>query len=254
MKKILALIMAVAMIATFATVIMAADEEKVVAKYTFDNGKDEGLEQVGENATFADGTVTLGADTYFKAPINLKGATSVTVSLKVKPTGKTAWPFEITSVEKHTYPKEHYLGALLNADLTVERYANPEEKNARPGNVFISGIGTEMVEIVIVYGADGSTKVSVNGEEKGTFTQPDGYDLSIANCVGENPVLSIGHANWGEFSDGLVVDEVVVSATFASTSDEPSKEPSAPPTGFATIALAVAAIASGAYVVSKKNH
>ena len=97
----------------------------------------------------------------------------------------------------------------------------------------------------IVWGADHGTVVSVNGEEKGTFAQPDGYDLTIANCIGENPVVQIGKANWGEYSDGLVIDEVTIAATYASET--------ASQTGFATIALAIAAIGSGAYIVSKKH-
>ena len=250
MRKFLALVMVAAMMATFASVAFA--EDTVVATYTFDEGKaDAGLTENGENFTYADGTVTLGAESYFTSDVDLKGAESVTVTMKVKPTGSTAWPIEITSEESHAYPTEHYLGVLLNADLTAERYANPAEKNARPGNVVVSGIGTDMVEIQIVWGADNGTVVYVNGEEKGTFAQPDGYDLTIANCIGENPVVQIGKANWGEYSDGLVIDEVTIAATYAADGAEDGE--TASQTGFATIALAIAAIGSGAYIVSKKH-
>ena len=257
MRKFLALIMAVAMIATFACVVSAESAE---------------LTAVGENITYNDdGTVTLGAGSYFTAPIDLSGAEAVTVSFKAVPTGDRCWAFEITSENPHPYPSEHYLGALINSSLIVERYAN--DNGARPGSADVGGIvAGEAIDVVVVFNAEGGTVVSVNGEEKATFEQPEGYDLSIANCVGENPALCIGFAHWGDGEDsvgGFTVGNVSVAVTTSAgttTTDYTFGGASATPadgadgagetasqTGFATIALAIAAIGSGAYIVSKKH-
>lgn len=194
-----------------------------LASYTFDEGKaDAGLTENGENFTYADGTVTLGAESYFTADVDLSFVDAISVTMRVKPTGRTAWPIEITSESTHIYPWEHYLGVFLNFNLTAERYANPADKGQRPGEVIVDDIGTDMVEIKVVWGVDNGTVVYVNGEEKGTFAQPAGYDLSIVNCIGGSPTVQIGKGNWnsGEYSDGLVIDSMSISVHKAELKTE----------------------------------
>ena len=123
--------------------------------------------------------------------------------------------------------------------------------------------------------------VYLNGELAGTAEiTADGFDL--ATILGESPTLQIGKCNWdsGYYANGLVIDEIVVykealSADEVAGAFDVKGAPSAgdnagdtteggntneetggkaPQTGFATIALAVAAIGSGAYIVSKKRH
>ena len=262
MRKFLAIIMAVAMMATLVCVVSAVDDSKVIVKYTFDNGAESGLEEVGEGLTYADGAVTFGGGAYLKTGLDLSGVEALSVAFRVKPTGSTSWPFEITSEESHAYKTEHYLGVLLNTGIVAERYGFKEEVEGRPdrpGNIVVGDVGTDYLDVVIVYPNDGTTIVYINGEEAGKYegTDSEAFDLSIANCVGETPELHIGWAAWNEASDGMVLDELVVYNT-ALTADEVATALSAtgkaPQTGFATIALAIAAIGSGAYIVSKKNH
>ena len=84
MRKFLALIMAVAMIATLASVVFAADTKTVSVTYTFDENKaDAGLTEHG-TVTYADGKATFGADGWLESDIDLKGATSLKVTAVVK--------------------------------------------------------------------------------------------------------------------------------------------------------------------------
>ncbi len=259
MKKILALVMVVAMFACFATVANAAAPEGQIAYYTFDAADEAGLTVNGENATYADGTVTLGDATYLTADVDLTGVTAMTIALKVKTTDNDAnWGFEITSEEAHTYPAEHYIGCLLNDNVTIERYNNP---NGRPASAAAPITVGEWIEVVAVLPEDGSIVLYVNGEEVANVPQTEGFDLNIAGCIGETPEFKIGKANWGagEFAAGTTFDTVVVYNTalsadeVATAFEAPAAEEDAPQTGFATVALAIVAIGSGAYIVSKKH-
>ena len=249
MRKFLALIMAVAMIATFASVVFAA-ETKTVAHYTFDDNKaDEGLTEYG-TVTYADGMATFGADGYLRAPLDLTGATAVKVTVKLTPPTDVAgarWIFDITSDEKHN-DIDKYMAAYFNSKndyIDGEAYGG----GARPDHTWVA-VATPTEPIEFVYAYDETTRTvttTVNGEggDNASKVLPDDGRFTIANMAGENPFIQLGKANWGdgEFANTLVIDEVTVEVTTGS----------APQTGFATIALAIAAVASGAYVVSKKH-
>lgn len=254
MKKILALVMVVAMLACFASVTSAAAPAGQIAWYGFD-GNDAGLTANGE-VTYADGVATLGADGWFLSDVDLKGAEELTVAYKVlvSEPEHANWAFEITSEESHSWPNEHYLGVLLNTGFTVERYNNA---GARPANATGTIVAGEWFEMVCVYPADGSIIVYVDGVEVANVPQTEGYDLAIANCIGETPALQIGKANWGEYSNGASFDTLAVYNR-ALTADEvatalEAPAADAPQTGFATVALAVVAVLSGAYIVTKKH-
>ncbi len=281
MKKILALIMAIAMVACFASVVMAADSN-VVARFTFTNGKDEGLTENGSNFTYANGAVTLGAESYLTADASaLKGLTAMTIAMKVKgpasDTGKAAWVYEISSEDQHSWPKEHYLGMYYdNKDnpgkFSAQRYSNPDGRPADANKMEYNP--DAFMSIVVVYPEDGSIIVYADGTEVANVPQTEGFDLSLAGCIGENPHFQIGKANWenGEYAEGVTLSELVVYNTAltaeeaaaityeadeasapATTPSQGGDKPTAPQTGFATIALAIAAIGSGAYIVSKKH-
>ncbi len=283
MKKFLALIMVVAMVASFASVVTAADDSNVVARFTFTNGKDEGLTENGSNFTYANGAVTLGAESYLTADASaLKGLTAMTIAMKVKgpatDTKKAAWVYEISSEEKHAYPTEHYLGMYYdNKDnpgkFSAQRYSNP---NGRPTDANKMDYNPDVfMSIVVVYPDDGSIIVYADGKEVANVPQSENFDLSLAGCIGENPHFQIGKANWdnGEYAEGVTLSELVVyntaltaeeaaAVTYADDPTTPAQGGSgaggagggAPATGFATVAIAIAAVGSGAYVVSKKRH
>lgn len=264
MRKILALIMAVAMMAVLASGVFADDT--VTVTYTFDEGKaDAGLTEHGE-LTYADGAVTFGADGWLESDIDLTGATSLKVTAKVKAPedrGTTAWIFDATSEASHPWPNEHYVALLFdkpnNCNLAAERYNNAGTRPAHPENLAITD---DFMTIVGEFKADGSVVVSIDGEEVANVAQPEGFDLNLADCLGETPMFMIGHANWnaGEYANGMVLDEITIEATVpgaaapADGTDAPAEDgETASQTGFATIALAIAAIGSGAYIVSKKH-
>ncbi len=260
MKKILALVMTATMLLALASVAFAAAPEGQIAYYEFNEGE-TGLTVNGENATYADGVLTLGDATYLTADIDLANVTEMTIAMKVKITDTDAnWGFEITSEEQHTYPAEHYIGSLLNGSITIERYNNTD---GRPTSAAAGEIAADTwTDIVVVLPADGSVIVYVNGAEAVNVPQTEGFDLAIQNCIGENPVFQIGKANWGEgeFANGTSFDTFAVynkalTAEQVATAFEKAEAPEtgAPQTGIATIALAVVAMLSGAYIVSKKH-
>ena len=255
MKKILALVMVVAMLACFASLTSAAAPADQIAWYGFD-GNDAGLTVNGENVTYADGVATLGDATYFTSDVALAGVEELTVAFRVMTTDTDAnWPFEITSEESHSWPNEHYIGVLLNSGFTVERYNNAGARATAATGTIVTG---EWMDMVCVFPADGSIIVYINGEEIVNIPQTEGYDLAIANCIGETPVLDIGQANWGEYSAGTSFDTFAVysralSADEVATALEQAEAAEAPQTGFATAALAVVAVLSGAYIVTKKH-
>ncbi len=259
MKKILALVMVVAMLACFATVANAAAPEGQIAYYTFDAADEAGLTVNGDNATYADGAVTLGDATYLTADIDLSGVTAMTVALKVKITDTDAnWGFEITSEEAHSWPAEHYIGCLLNGSAVIERYNNTD---GRPNSASATIAVDEWVELVVVLPEDGSIVLYADGAEVANVPQTEGFDLAIANCIGETPVFQIGKANWGEgeYAAGTSIDTFAVYNTalsadeVATALEAPAADEEAAQTGFATVALAIVAIGSGAYIVSKKH-
>ncbi len=251
MRKFLALIMAVAMIATLASVVFAADTKTVSVTYTFDENKaDAGLTEHG-TVTYADGKATFGADGWLESDIDLKGATSLKVTAVVKAPedkGPTAWIFDCTSQESHPWPNEAYAALLFNKDeggnLKAELF-NGTGRPSNEGELKNLPITADFMTIVGEFKADGTVVVSVDGTEVANVAAPADKDLTLVNCIGENPVFMIAHANWnaGEFSNGMVLDSISIEA----------EVPAAPQTGFATIALAIAALASGAYVVCKKH-
>ncbi len=263
MKKILVIALAALMLAVMAVPAFAATPEGQIAYYDFDD--ETGLTKNGDNVTIADGVVTLGAQSWLETEIDLAGVTEVTVAFKVKfPATSPNWAFEITSQEEHASwvnggTPESYLGALYNGSLVVERY-----HNGRLGSVSGAFTADEWHEVVCVFSADEKTTVYVDGALFGEYDPTaDGSEegrFAIANCVGETPTLKIGKANWvgGEYADGTSVDTLVVynkalTANEVATALEEAVEEEAPVTGVATIVLAVVAMLSGAYIVSKKH-
>ncbi len=260
MKKILVLVMTATMLLALASVAFAAAPEGQIAWYDFTEGE-EGLTLTGEDATYADGAVTLGVDTWITADVNFTGATAITVAMKVKSDMNTDWAWDISSDEAHDWNNgEHYLGCLLNGSgIVLERYSNA---GGRPATVPAIPLAADTwVELVVVYNADGSTVAYVNGEKAGEVAQSEGFDLSVANCIGEAPRFQIGKSNWPDaVNGGLTVDTLAVynkalTANEVATAFEKSEAPVvvAPQTGVATVALAVVAMLSGAYIVTKKH-
>ena len=261
MRKFLALIMVVAMVATFASVVSAKDP--VTVTYTFD-GNDAGLTAHGDNITYnEDGTVTLGAESWFESDLDLANAESISITAKVVNTNAAdaVWIFEVSSETAHNWPSEHYFAAFYDHNVeTVTVQAFNDDDGSRTEQPQITVSSEELTEIRVDYSTNVLTTY-LNGEKVADTTIADYCDIAHTITTGDRkaPVLQIGKANWGsgEYSNGLTIDELTITVTYGEgTTDAPATGDTekAPSTGFATIALAIAAIGSGAYVVSKKQH
>ena len=154
MKKIIAIIMAVAMIACFASVASAADASKVLAHYTFDENKaDSGLTAEG-NVTYADGAAKFGGESsWLKSDASLGGLNAITIAVRAKGLtnigGGGQWIYDITSQETHN-GGEYYFGLFYeNGKLNAEAYAGSRPS---PSNVSVEvEDGDKAVEIVVTY-------------------------------------------------------------------------------------------------------
>lgn len=286
MKKVLALIMVAAMIACFAVVTSAAAPSDYIAYFSFDDaeaglaGGQAKAEIIGEGAQFADGAITLKDNaTYLKVTKNdgtplLTGVETLTVAFKAYVEGAPCWPFYVipdtlpSGTEFQTWPQEIYIGCLLNTNANFERYNNVEQ-NARPAAGSAPIAQSEWVHVAGVYDTD-KTLIYVNGELVSETPNTEGYDQSLPAILGQNSTFYIGYATWGsgEYFNGsldeyivydyaLTADQVAALAAegvpAGDAGDGDDSGGGAPQTGFATVALAVAAIASGAYIVSKKR-
>lgn len=280
MKKLFSVIIAVLMLASLSAPVFAADDNCIV-RYTFDDAE-TGLQSEGMDTTimgdangisFADGVATFNGIWLQAYPTDdrFEGLTEVTVAFRVKVDGVTLnqWPFEITSEFQHAWPVEHYLGCRLDSNYLVERYGN--DSTDRPASATGPLLAGEWMDLVCVYPEDGSTLVYINGELIQNVPATEGYDLSIANCIGKDPMLNIGKANWGNelFYGELDILEIYNKALSANevatlwgrsagneTTDiggDNDNGNSAPQTGFATAILATVAVFSGAYIVTKKH-
>jgi len=291
MKKVLALIMVAAMIACFAVVTSAAAPSDYIAYFSFDDAE-SGLtgggakaEIIGEGAKFENGAITLDDNaTYLKVtkadgkPL-LTGVETLTIAFKAYCYDLSApsWPYYAipdtlpSGTEQQQWPREIYIGMLLKNDAALAERYNNADKAARPSAGSAPIPANEWIHVAVVYDVD-KTLIYINGELLNETPNTEGYDQSLPAILGQNSKYYIGLATWdaGEYFKGSLDDYVVYD--YALTAEQiaalaadgvPAGDNGgdigdnggggAPQTGFATVALAVAAVASGAYIVSKKR-
>ncbi|MCD8055272.1 MAG: leucine-rich repeat protein, partial [Clostridiales bacterium] len=179
---------------------------------------------VGEGMTYDDGesvTMTDG-ESYFTVAKDdgtalLEGLTEVTISFDANTTGDTSWAFEVTSETEHSYETEHYIGCVIRDDVQVERYNNTE---GRPDYASGSTTNDTWVHYDCIFYADGCTAIYVDGELVSIVAQNDGFDLSLANCIGEDSTFYVGHSVWGEFFSGSLKNLVVYSTAIYEHTDD----------------------------------
>ncbi|MCD7944126.1 MAG: leucine-rich repeat protein, partial [Clostridia bacterium] len=184
---------------------------------------------VGDGMTYDDGesvTMTDG-ESYFTVAKDdgtalLEGLTEVTISFDANTTGDTSWAFEVTSEESHSFGAEHYIGCLINTSVLVERYSN--EVSYRPAAAQASTTNNTWVHYDCVFFDDGCTAVYIDGELASMVEETDGFDLTLANCIGEDSVFRVGKANWvsGEFFSGSLKNLVVYSTAIYEHTDDSS--------------------------------
>lgn len=290
MKKILSILLVVAMVACMSVSVFAADtktEFVKVASYDFSNTtglKGFTAEYKGENkcnaaaAEVADGVIvdgkyvmgTMGfiVDKQFDATKGIKVTLDVTLDTSkiagspwvqgivtiVNPDGKAADLFALTGEEfEHSY--DAYNLNLQGGGKAFQQKTTAYNADTGANDAVWGGDGADLVsaeesvktfavEMIVVpteSGADYTLKV--DGE---TMPIPNG--VSFANYLSNDMIVMLGGSVFGDYPANVTVDNVNIY-----TMQEVEQTTNAPQTGVATIALAVVAMLSGAYVVSKKH-
>lgn len=290
MKKILSLVMVVVMLSCFATATSAAEMEFVeVASFDFSNT--DGLKGftaswVGDTkfnaaaAEVADGVIVDGAyvmgtmgfvvDEVIDATNGIKIAMDVTLDATkiggdswwkaiasfINADGKSAEFLALTGEEVEHSFDVYYLNLKGNGK-HLQAHTGELGEGAT-GNAVVWGgdvaedlvsdetpTATVAVEFIVLPAETGATvQILVDGVDIGLPNNPE-----IANFLSDEMLVTIGASHYSDYPPNVTVDNVVIS-TMQEVVDEPSD---APQTGFATIALAIVAIGSGAYIVSKKH-
>lgn len=146
----------------------------------------------------------------------LRGRDELTVSFAASPeSGNSNWVFYAAPNEDaQELNQETYLGIMeFEGTLTSERYKNSGE---RPNAVSVEDVDTSgWMYVTLVCTADKST-IYINGEPKAS----EESSIALSDIFGENGILQIGKANWGngEYYTGYL-DNFKILGT-AMTEDE----------------------------------
>ncbi|MCH5211804.1 MAG: discoidin domain-containing protein [Oscillospiraceae bacterium] len=139
----------------------------------------------------------------------LAGQKEVTVSFSFKPTntGTSWWFFTAPNDTAQTYQQEHYIGALSNSGMSVERYnGGGSRATANTGAITVN----EWNDVIIVLG-EGNTDLYINGALASSVAS----SYKLTDILGSNPVAYIGKANWGsgEYATGYLDNFVIRKGT-----------------------------------------
>ena len=291
MRKILAIVMVAAMFAALAVTASAANTDGLVGFYKFEGNFDNEVEggAAGEavgnkfgapagDAAFADGkfqTVN-GTNDGAKFALGLEG--DFTVSFYVSTEASLASP--LVWVGGTNQGPENWIGVwwdpgadwnMDDAKITMSSNdpdnnritVNPSAALTNPTDAYITitvadGVGSIYVngKLAGATNTDGAHHAWAGGEADTETNMPNPWEAEdCAIYFGVNAWDASANASYDNlavYSRALSADEV--SALYAAGGDPTAEgEAQAPQTGFATIALAVVALGSGAYVVSKKH-
>ncbi len=138
----------------------------------------------------------------------LTGAEEITVSYYSKALRSgTNWAFfAALNGEPQAFNNEYYLGIMeKDSKVTAERYLHGRQE------VPTADVQAGWNHIVVVYGSD-YTKIYVNG----VLAQEKAASGNLKEILGDNSVLQIGKANWGdgEYYQGLLDDFTVYNYAF----------------------------------------
>ncbi len=146
----------------------------------------------------------------------LAGQEEITVSFSFKPTNTSTswWFFAAPNANEQTYQQEHYLGALSNTALSIERYnGGGSRAEANNGAIKIN----EWNDVKISF-AEGKTDLYINGAKVSSVAS----SFKLSDILGANPVTYIGKANWdsGEFATGYIDDFKIVKGAVLTVLDK----------------------------------
>ena len=262
MKKFIAVVMVVAMVAALGITASAADEipqDGLVASFTFDDD----LKGVTPTNTTGDAQVTLSDEGHNGKAYDLgattddqwitltkadgtglfDGVESFTFSywskndaLSTTDWGLFAFPNDI---EKQSYPNEHYIGTLEKQGTVIGEFYDNEGARAGGTELALMTVPEDWNMITYVYDADTATATLYVNTFAGTpVTMTD--ERSVESILKGDYTVWFGHANWcdqnpnGEFGSGLVDDivmynralseeEVMALATAQGYTEEPEE-------------------------------
>ncbi len=233
MKKIISLVMVIAMIAALGITASAADITKdgLIVGFDFD-GDNKGV--TATNAT-GDAELVISDEGHSGKALDLSTAAekgwvsltkadntgifdgvdgSVTISFwsKNDAAGVAYWGFFAcpNDVTEQAFQQERYIGMLENGGtLTTEFYDNA---GARPANALADGYLSQFADqwkmVTFVINTETKTTTAyVNGDYTGEGVIPD--ERSISTILGDDYSVWLGHANWGangENGGGLIDD------------------------------------------------
>ncbi len=224
MRKFLALIMAVAMIATFASVVFAVDEADEIT---------------------GDLTVT----TFFNEKSNavaLSDNEELTISFNSKSNGTNNWDNFVVAIVAGV--GDAYTGAA--EEIMIVRADSWGWGGGSSDFVAPDGDGNKLAFETNISDWDAWKAVMQAGCDVTVSVAKTGDTLEYNATMGEYTVSA-------KATSGKALPETVyvflTGENVALTGISTELTGSAPQTGFATIALAIAAVASGAYVVCKKH-
>ncbi len=145
----------------------------------------------------------------------LAGQEEITISFKVKPTTDATswWFYSAPNDNAQTYQQEHYLGAMSNTALHIERYNNSGSRStANDGAITVN----DWNDVIISF-AENKTDLYINGALASSVAS----SAKLTDILGTNPVAYIGRANWntGEFATGYIDDFKIVTGALKSALD-----------------------------------
>ncbi|NLM56197.1 MAG: LamG domain-containing protein [Clostridiales bacterium] len=230
MKKVLALVMAVATFFALAITTTAAEiPSDYIAYFSFDdvdNGLKGGI-AVANSSTGNNADVVLDSEAHSGKALYMTGGTyflnvtkedgtplltdqtELTISFWSNTNGVGPnWTFYIApNSDPQTYLSEKYLGCLENTSITIERYYLDGAASRTPSlSTPIDGNTWKMVTVTFT---ETSFTLYVDGEWCADYQLST---ESLPQIFGENGVFQIGKANWtdaGEFFEGYI-DEFYV--------------------------------------------
>lgn len=211
-KKVITSFLAASMVCTLMpATAQAADTTEdlpLLAEFTFDdlqNGFQGGQAQAaqkgtpavretdGRNALYLDGSSYLDV-TKLEGGSLLAGQEEITVSYDAKPdlTNSGNWVmFAAPNANTQEYLQETYIGILAETGGTtkVERYNHTDPRTAAA----IAETGSDWVHVDVVFSQNDMT-VYVDGIQA---SEKVASDFSLPEILGNNGILYIGKANWG---------------------------------------------------------
>lgn len=279
MKKILSLVLAVAMIAVMSVSVFAADPS-FVETYSFDFSDTNGLKgftasYVADNkynavasdvvdGAIVDGAFVMGSMGFMVAePIKAADGIKVTFDAVLdfdKITGNPWFQGILTFVNTDGHADELLALTGEEKEQSFDAYYLNFAGNGKNFQAHTSVLNDSTLGNDTVWGGDPAELVSGQKYAVEYIILPteNGADVTIkvdgevvdmpnnpefANLLTDELVLMIGATHFGDYPASITVDNVKVY----------TMQEEAAQTGFATVALAVVAMVSGAYVVSKKH-